>query len=304
MNKWIINNTPNKLRLDIFLTKQLNQPRHQVQKIIKAGQITINERPVTRPHYWLKNNDVVSLLVDTKLKKPALILKPKIIKETNDYLIINKPAGLIVHGGPGINELTLTDWLLKKYPDLKKVGDDQNRPGLVHRLDKLVSGCMIITLNNKMFQHLKQQFINKDIKKEYQALVTGQMTDAEGVITKPIGRNPHGKFVAHHYPADHDKLATTKWVLKKQFKEATLLTLTPLTGRTHQLRVHCRALGHPIVGDPLYGNKKQMAKLPKLPRIFLHAAKLKFTDLQNNLITINCPLPKELTNYLRQLKPL
>lgn len=303
MPKWVVPQTDGRLRLDIFITKQLNQPRHQIQKMIKSGQIKVNNQLITTPHHWLKEETKIEM-VAVNNQNHALLTSPKIIKEANDYMVINKPAGTIVHGGAGINQPTLTDWLLKRHPKIKKVGDDPARPGIVHRLDKLVSGCLVMALSPNMFDHLKKQFTDRAINKEYLALVAGRLEKDEGVIDRPIGRNKTGRLNAHQRPLAHDREAITVWKVIKRFTNATLLKLKPITGRTHQLRLHCRAMGHPIIGDPLYAKVKHLGKLPKLERLFLHATKLKFTDLQNNPITINCSLPKELTTYLRQLKPL
>lgn len=302
MNKWTIADLPEKTRLDVFLAKELALPRHQIQKLIKAGQISINSKATDSPHHWLKAGMIIQLLTPKKPTAKKVDIKVNILKETKDYLVVNKPAGLTVHPAPGINEITLVDWLKKNYPKVTKIGEEKNRPGIVHRLDKPVSGCLVVALSQKMFIHLKQQFMSRLVKKEYLALVQGDMKEDEGVINVPIGRSKEGHFAAHTQNGLDDREAVTYWKVKERYLHATLLQLTPATGRTHQLRVHCKAIGHAIIGDEVYKNRKTLYKFPPLNRVFLHAYKLSFKDLEDNQISITCTLPKELSDYLKLLK--
>ncbi len=247
--------------------------------------------------------------------------KVQIIKETNDYLVINKPAGLIVHSGGNLHEKTLVDWLISFYPKIKNIGDDPIRPGLVHRLDKEVSGLMVIAKNQKSFKDLKNQFKNRTIHKEYTALVYGQVSKDSGLIDFSIARSRLGYKMAA-LPANAAEIANKKnlqnrdqgnidswlksrtalttFIVKQRFVNYTLLRVNIKTGRTHQIRVHFFALGHPLVGDNLYSTRKTKAKNKKLKlgRIFLVADHLSFDNLQGEKQKFSLPLPQELLNLM------
>lgn len=248
-----------------------------------------------------------------------------IIQESDDYLVIYKPAGLIVHGGPGIKEKTLVDFLLEKYPKIKKVGDDPLRPGIVHRLDKEVSGLMVIAKNQASFENLKNQFQTRQIIKEYTALVYGRINKDEGEINFPIKRASSGHKMAalpmmknglidKHSLSARDRgtnmalltarEAITIFRVKQKLINYTLLQLRIKTGRTHQIRVHLSAYGHPLVGDDLYGTAKTRIKNKKiaLNRIFLFSQKLSFKDKTGETQEFVIELEPELQALLKNLK--
>ncbi|MBI4085520.1 MAG: RluA family pseudouridine synthase [Candidatus Liptonbacteria bacterium] len=209
------------------------------------------------------------------------MLEPKIIYEDKNFLGIFKPHGMLVHqyAGNGKNkEETLVDWLLKKFPEIRNVGDDPSvRPGIVHRLDKETSGVMIIPRNAEYFEHFKNLFKTKQIKKTYLALVKGELKNREGIIDRPIGIKS-GSVKRSVFSEKMKKPAVTEYkVLKKVILDKnnfSLLEIYPRTGRTHQIRVHLASLGHPVVGDKLYGGKKQ----PEwADRMMLHAYSLEFS---------------------------
>ena len=250
---------------------------------------------------------------------------PEIIFESDDYLVINKPAGLAVHGGGNIKDLTLADLLVEYYPNIKTVGDDPIRPGLVHRLDKEVSGLMVVAKNQETFLNLKNQFKDRDVNKEYTALVHGKMANDFGEINFPIKRSSEGykmaamplhtaDLLSRRQPKDRDqgnldglfkaREAATEFVVLKHFVNYTLLQVKIKTGRTHQIRVHFFALGHPLVGDTLYFNKKSKAQNKKiaLARIFLVANKLSFKDREGNIKNFSLEIPQALTDFLTNLK--
>lgn len=303
-------------RLDKFLVAQYpDQSRSQTQKMIKSGQVLLNDKP-TAVHHFLKEGDVITInnppaqpavaALVSKSKEVITTPEPEIISETPDYLIINKPAGLLVHEAPGNDEPTLVDWILKKYPTLKKIGEDPSRPAIVHRLDKEVSGLMVIPKTQAMFDHLKSQFKTRKIKKEYTALVYGKPSKLEDEISFNIDRSKEGhKMVAVPFSEDEDELrgrkAVTKFEVMQPYAGYTSLKALPETGRTHQIRVHLNAYGLPIVGDPLYKPKK-LKKTLTLNRIFLHATSLGFFDLKNKWQQFSAPLPNELENLLKTLK--
>jgi len=250
---------------------------------------------------------------------------PEIVFETDDYLVINKPAGLAVHGGGNIKDTTLADLLIERCPEIKTVGDDPVRPGIVHRLDKEVSGLMVIAKNNETFLHLKNQFKDRDIHKEYIALVNGKILNDYGVIDFPIKRSregykmaamPHNTvdLLSRRKPTDRDqgnlegmfksREAITEYNVIERFIHYTLVQVRIKTGRTHQIRVHFFALGYPLVGDPLYFNKKSKIQNKKanLGRIFLAANKLSFKDRSGEIKDFSLEMPVELTDFLKTIK--
>jgi 23S rRNA pseudouridine1911/1915/1917 synthase len=237
-------------------------------------------------------------------------MEPQIVLETEDFLVINKPAGLLVHGGPGVVGETLVEWLLQKYPSIKNVGEDPARPGIVHRLDRDVSGLMVVCKNQKTYEHIKEQFQNRTIKKEYTALVYGKILKDDDEIDFPIKRASAGykmaavpkNFADHH--DDKIRHAVTQIEVVKKLINYTLLKVNIKTGRTHQIRVHLFAYGHPIVGDMLYFTHTTKLKNLKnnLGRIFLVSTHLEFNDLSNERQSFKVGLPDDLTKFLETIK--
>jgi len=252
-------------------------------------------------------------------------LIPEIIFNDKNYLVINKPAGLTVHGGVAVKDKTLVDWLLENYPEIKNVGEDPIRPGIVHRLDKEVSGLMVVAKNNLAFTNLKNQFQKRDINKQYLALAHGQISKEDGEINFPIKRAKDGYKMAA-MPIDSGSLskktnlqnrdegnlagwlkakeAITSFKVVKKYINYTFLEVKIKTGRTHQIRVHFFAYGHPLVGDNLYYTKKSKLKNQKLNlgRIFLVANRLTFTDLEGEKKNFTIKLPLELEEFIAHLK--
>lgn len=221
----------------------------------------------------------------------------KIIYEDENILAVNKPAGLVVHGPD-----SLVDWLLKNYPEIKNVGEDPARPGIVHRLDKDTSGVILIAKNQKSFEYFKNQFIDRKIKKTYLVLVDGIINPPaggnSGIINLPIAKSKKDfrKKTAVGKMVGITREAVTEYKVVKRFNKYTLLGVYPKTGRTHQIRVHFKAINHPVVGDKLYGKKEQI-----LPRQFLHAQSLEFINLDGSRIKIEAGLPDDLKNFLNML---
>lgn len=300
-------------RLDNYLAEKLKISRNQAQIMVKQGQILINGKKPSK-HYQLRINDLViinkkanSLNRSKEIKQTKqltkLTPKPQIVAEESDFLIISKPAGLLVHATRKNERNTLVDWLLKKYPELKKVGnDDPNRPAIVHRLDKDVSGLMIIPRNLKAFDYFKKQFQLRTIHKEYVALVYGKLESDHYEIDFPITRSKLGKYVAGPRGSENGKSALTIINVKQRFINYTLLQVLPKTGRTNQIRVHLSALNHPIIGDKLYFNKQFSNIEIPLDRVFLHAEKLEFQTQNGETHSFTCPLPINLKKILDQLK--
>ncbi len=293
-------------RLDKYLHSNLPAySRAILQRAIKQGDVTVNGQKVA-VHHWLKTADTIEIQNLNEPAKPTIKPSPGVvyqtIKESTDYLIINKPAGLVVHPAPGVNEPTLIEGLVAKYPDITHVGDDPLRPGIVHRLDREVSGLLVIARNQNMYEHLKKQFQDRTIDKEYTGLVVGRVPQPSGTINFPLARSKrnHGKIAARAKSSDDTREAVTHYEVVQYFQQTTLLKLKIETGRTHQIRAHLAALGFPLVGDALYRPTKLAFKAHP-NRIFLHASALNFFDLENIKQTFASPLPEELTEFLKKL---
>jgi len=292
-----------KERLDKFLSAQFpDLSRSYIQKTIKENKVLVNNKKVP-VHYFLKVNDKITLDFSPpeKLKLVPIKKIPKIIHEEDDFIIIEKPAGLIVHPANSKDKETLAGQLISYLPALKSIGEDKLRPGIVHRLDKNVSGIMVVAKNQKMFKHLKNQFIRHKVKKEYIALVYGRVKKMDGLITLPIARSKEGKFVARPKNA-LGKKAITKYECLKHIKSYSLLKLTTLTGRTHQIRAHLTALGYPIIGDKDYFLLKNKRKEIKINRLLLHAEKIGFFDLKNQWREFESKPPQNFNDFIKNLE--
>ncbi len=234
----------------------------------------------------------------------------RIIEENADYLVVNKPAGLLTHGAPHLQEDNLIDRLLEKYPDIAKASEDPDRPGIMQRLDKLASGLLVIARSNESFEDLKRQFKERTVEKEYSALVFGKIDEIEREINFPIKRSSKG-FKMAALPETKDKAqndegvaARTIFTVEKNYINYTLLRVRIKTGRTHQIRVHMSAYGHPLVGDDLYGTKKTriLNKKLDLGRIFLVSRHLAFNKLNGERVEYDIEIPAELKNFLTTIK--
>ncbi|MFH1253485.1 MAG: RluA family pseudouridine synthase [Candidatus Uhrbacteria bacterium] len=290
-------------RLDKVLVQKSGLTRSQVQKNIKNGQVSINGIIVTKPHFFVTSADKIKTQKIKDTAKKSLALKLNILYEDKEVVVFEKPAGLIVHEANDKNETTVVDALIKKYPTIKKVGDDPRRPGIVHRLDKLASGVMIAAKTPTAFEWLKKQFSEKQTQKEYLVLVYGTPGKDVGTISFRLSRSKtKGRMVAQPTDSEGGKEAVTHFEIIQKFKTTTLLRVKIETGRTHQIRAHLRALNLPVVGDPIY--KKTYMKNIKpfpLPRLFLHAHKLTVPLPNGEIKTFESPLPDELKKLLEIL---
>ncbi len=240
--------------------------------------------------------------------------KIEIIFANEHFLAINKPACLLVHEDGHTEEETVVDWLLENYPKAKGVGEPRilngkeiERSGIVHRLDKDTSGIMLLALNQKTFAELKQLFLERKVKKEYQAIVYGTMKDKWGTIDRPIGRNAKDFRLRSAERGARGKLreSVTEWEQLKvgeyEGEKFAHLCLRPKTGRMHQLRVHLKAVDHPIVGDELYaGMRKDQSNNLNLGRLALHAHKLSF-EIDNEKYELEADLPEVLKEALERI---
>jgi 23S rRNA pseudouridine1911/1915/1917 synthase len=301
-------------RLDRFLASRTDYSRARLVRWLKAGQVQVNDH--SRPaSYRVRPGDRVTLaaprLEPSGLEPEALPLD--ILFEDKDLIVVNKPPGLVVHPAPGHRRGTLLNALVHHCPDLAAVGD-LNRPGLVHRLDKDTSGVLVAAKTAQAHAELVRQFHDREVEKTYVALVWGRFARERGEIDQEVGRHPSArqKMSVH---ARRGKPAVTYWkVLAEYPGPVTLLELFPKTGRTHQLRVHLAALGHPIVGDATYGGGAARLKghavlkglRPMVTRQMLHARSLKFAHPRTGEPVVGeAPVPEDfqaVIEYLQQLE--
>jgi 23S rRNA pseudouridine1911/1915/1917 synthase len=288
------------MRLDSFLSMHLaTHSRTYFQKLIQEGQVQVNGITTTKPGHHLTNTDTIQVTVPVlDLGKPKDLdpnLKIRIVFEHEHFLIIEKPAFLSVHAPhPTSQEASLIDWILANYNEIKGVGS-ADRPGIVHRLDKNTSGLLIIARSN--YAHLKfgAMFHDRTIKKSYLALVHGH-PDRVGSIDFSINRDPVQKTKMTHQAGG--RTALTHYNVREYFEKHTLLEAHPVTGRTHQIRVHVAAIGYPIVGDATYGTASS-----EINRQALHAYKLSFI-FDNQEYNFTCEPPEDFQKLKDQLKPL
>jgi 23S rRNA pseudouridine1911/1915/1917 synthase len=287
-------------RLDVFLSEKVSElTRSQVQRFIEERRVKV-DGIVRKPSYKLKSGEKVE--VEYELVTPQEILPEnipvKVIYSDEHLAIIDKPSGMIVHPGAGKRHHTLINALLHRFPDIKNIGP-QERPGIVHRLDKETSGLMVVARSLKAYELLQQQFRKREVEKTYLGLVWGRMPEKKEKISWPIGRHvKHGEKIS--VKTKKPKEAETYYSVQKEYEEFSLLEIKPLTGRTHQIRVHMAASGHPLAGDASYGRRKSK---PGLPRLFLHASGLSFIhpEIKKN-VEFSSPLPQDLKSFLDKLE--
>ena len=226
-----------------------------------------------------------------------------ILFENSDVVVINKPVGVLVHADGHSTEETIVDWFVKHYPESKEVGESQtltsgetiDRPGVVHRLDRETSGVMILAKTDEAFTHIKKQFHDRQTRKEYRAFVYGSMKELHGTIERPIGRSAKDFRLRSAERGARGTLrkAVTNWELLTQNAGYAYLRVLPKTGRTHQIRVHLKAIGRPIVGDTLYASKTQLDSPDiGIGRLALHAYKLTIELPDGKEHTFTAPLPQ------------
>jgi len=288
-------------RLDVFLSIHLNESnRSQIKHLIDLEKVQVNGI-CRKASFRVKTGDEINVEFASRLEQPLLPENiPLDIIYRDDFLVvINKAAGMVVHPGAGNPNGTLVNAILHHFPEIAAVGPAE-RPGIVHRLDKDTSGVMVAALTQSTFISMQQQFQDRKVKKQYMGLVWGRLTIPEGKIDKPIGRHvKRGDRIS--VKTNRPREAVTHYSVKKVYPGFSLLDIQPLTGRMHQIRVHMAASGFPIVGDTLYGRKKNKIKCP---RLFLHAAGLTFLHPSTkNEITFKAPLPNDLKYFLDKFIP-
>jgi 23S rRNA pseudouridine1911/1915/1917 synthase len=298
-------------RIDKFLAEEFFlYSRGEVVEKIKDGSVLVGGKKI-KPSYKLEaGNELEIVGFDGERKKLLLNDKIKlaIIFEDENILVINKPAGLQVHPSDYSQANTLTNALLAKYPELVEVHDESVeaylRPGIVHRLDKDTSGIMVVAKNKKTFEQLKKLFKDREITKKYLAVVAGVMESSSGVIQKPLARSVgfSKQLIARENTKTKVREAATAYEVLEQYKTYALLEVTPKTGRMHQIRVHLASLGNPIVGDLIYGKKKEASASEKtVQRQLLHAKKLAF-QLNGENYDFEAKMPKDFVDFLAKIK--
>ena len=287
-------------RLDRFLTTILSDlSRTTVQQLITNGSALVNGQK-SKPGYMLRDGDEIQIS-STATAADAVPARPTamhldIVYEDQDLLVVNKPAGMVVHPAFGHYDDTLVNALLAYLPALQE-SDETMRPGIVHRLDKDTSGLIIVAKNARARAALLEQMQRHAIIKRYLALVDGNVALDQGSIDAPIGRDPrHRQQMA--ITAVGSREARTHFKVLERYARHTLLLLQLETGRTHQIRLHLKAIGHPVVGDPVYGSGNVFKRAP-LNRQFLHACQLSFTHpFSGEIIELEAPLPADLQAVL------
>jgi 23S rRNA pseudouridine955/2504/2580 synthase len=290
-------------RIDNFLRLHLKGvPKSLIYRIVRKGEVRVNKKRI-KPDYKLKSGDIVRIppvrvaaenaLPSPKLNKIAS-LEARIVYEDEALIVLNKPSGLAVHGGSGLD--------FGAIEGLRSLRPQARFLELVHRLDKATSGCLLIAKKRSMLRALHEQLRNKTMNKQYFALVKGQWDKKDRSVREPLLKNAQNSIVK---VSPEGKASETRFKIIQRYQGASLVEASPMTGRTHQIRVHCACKGHNIAGDDRYGDDEFTAEMKKqgLNRLFLHAAHITFyhIGLEKNL-TISAPLCEPLETLLGKLK--
>jgi 23S rRNA pseudouridine1911/1915/1917 synthase len=299
----LVEETAQNNRLDVWLSQEISDlSRSRLQSLIAKGHLTINEKICQSKKEIVKKGDRVSLTIPDA---EPLDLKPEkipldILYEDQYLIIINKPAGLVVHPAPGHDNGTLVNALLAHCP-LAEIGGVQ-RPGIVHRLDKDTSGTIAIAKTDVAHQNLQAQLKDKTARREYLGIVYGSPKTTTGTINLPIGRHPIDRKKMAIIPEEKGgRIAITHWQIQERLGNYTLIHYQLETGRTHQIRVHSTHIGHPLVGDPVYSSHHSLGV--KLPGQALHAWKLTLQHpITGEIINAIAPLPEKFITLLEVLR--
>ena len=296
-------------RLDVFLTRHMpDWSRSQIQRQIRSGLVSIGAEAVYKAGKEVEPGDRVTLRAARhELRAVPEDLPLNIIYEDDDLLVVDKPAGMVVHVGAGVKSGTLVNALLHHIGKLSTAGGEL-RPGIVHRLDRMTSGLVVVAKNDSAHRELSAQFKSREVHKTYVALVHGRMTSLQGEISTSVGRDPRRR-IRMRPGGIGAREASTRYRLLRRFRHFTLLEAEPRTGRTHQIRVHLSSIGHPVVGDTLYGAPARLRidtrEEKTMERNFLHAAALalRHPRTQERLI-FKAALAPELEDFLKRLEAL
>lgn len=288
-------------RLDQFLSSVIEEmSREKIKKHIKEGLVTVNGEFVYSPRHELKFDDVVVLfLKEEKLNEEvtpwAEGVMPEVVFDNESYMIINKPSGMVVHPGSGNPDKTLVNILVANNIDLSM--KETNRPGIVHRIDKNTSGLLIIAKNDKFHNYISSQFQDGKVEKVYELITDGKYKNRKGIIEVPIGRDQNNRKLMKA-TLENSKPAKSIFNVIESFKNNEYVEFRILTGRTHQIRVHSKFVGAPVLNDPEYGKKVFDADFGQ----HLHAKKLSFIDMDGTEKTFESRLPDEMEAKLKELR--
>ena len=290
MHKEVVYTGEGAIRLDKFLAQSEPEfSRVQFQQLITDGSVFVNGEVQQKPAFKLEPGSTVRYVIPTHEENRLLRqdIEVDVIYVDENVIVVNKPAGMVVHPGAGNTQDTLVNAILHRWPEIARVGEAE-RPGIVHRLDKETSGVLILARNEVAYNWLVRQFKSRKTKKTYLALVDGEPPTPSGRIEAAIGRDEKNRQRMAVVYGDKGKNAITEYYTLEKYADHTLLEVQPLTGRTHQIRVHLAYLGCPVTGDRIYGRRK---KSIDMPRFFLHAHKL----------TIKLPGEEEPTEFTAPL---
>ncbi|MCD4758771.1 MAG: RluA family pseudouridine synthase [Arcobacteraceae bacterium] len=259
------------IRLDLFLSEQLNESRNQIEQLIKKGFVTVQNKQKAKSGLKLQVGQEVTVKFPEVVKEEALEVDfdVEIVFEDDYFMVINKPSGVIVHGAPSVNEPTLVDWLKKKNISLSTISGEE-RHGIVHRIDKGTSGLLVIAKTNEAHEKLSKQLETKTMGRYYLAIIDLPLKD-DITIDKPIARNPHNRLKMGIVEGGKNAKTSFAKIATSDDNNYELIAAKLYTGRTHQIRVHLESLQRHILGDALYGFK---GNLDKLKRVYLHAFSL------------------------------
>ena len=287
----------NDIRLDKYLSNNTDYSRNLIQNMLEEDYILVNNKK-EKSSYKVKENDIITIkdgyIKETDIKPVDIPFD--IVYEDNDLIVINKPSGLVVHPGNGNFNNTLANGLMYYTKDLSDINGEE-RPGIVHRIDKDTSGLLLVAKNNKTHEILGEYFQNKKVKREYIALLCGEFPHDSATIDAPIGRSTKDRKKMA-VTDKNSKNAITNMKVLKRYKGYTLVSCILETGRTHQIRVHMEYIGYPIYNDPVY-NTKECTSFGQ----FLHSAKMTFIHpITGKEMHFECPLPKEFAEFIDKLE--
>ena len=313
MQNYVIKIVPSEYsgkRLDLVIAKLFSDfSRSKLKNWLDSGTILVNGTPLIKPSKKVYGGEEIKILIQEEklVSSEPQNIPFEVAHESKDFLIVDKQAGMVVHPGAGNHQNTLLNALLFKFPELEKLP----RAGIIHRLDKETSGLMIIARNQNSYKNLSEQISERLVKRTYQAFAVGNIPRS-GKIEEPVGRHPRNR--QKQAVTEKGKYALTRYSVLKKYGNYTHLEVNLETGRTHQIRVHMSHIGHPLIGDALYGRKKRFAKstnsdlrevIEKFPRQALHASNLTFKDVDSeNEVNFESSLPKDLLDLEKNLENL
>ena len=289
-----------KKRLDVFLAERAGLTRSRAEKLIRDGLAQVDGKRVEKPGLTLKAGQAVELIIPEA--KPSTVeaqdIPLEIVYQDDDLAVVYKPSGMVVHPAAGNPDGTMVNALLKRLDNLSGIGGEM-RPGIVHRIDKDTSGLLLVAKNDRSHLLLSEQIKAHTVERAYRAILIGRMKEKEGDVSGPIGRHPTDRKKMAIVPGGRE--AHTHWTVLEELRGATLIEAKLTTGRTHQIRVHMASLGHPVLGDPVYGPKK--SPYPVEGGQLLHAFRIGFIHpTTGEKMLFEAPPEPRFTNWLEKLR--